>query len=360
MADIHSILAKQEFELDDLVTLLAATGDDRKALFEAAARTKAEQVGNMVYLRGLIEFSNVCRKNCLYCGIRLDNKEVERYTLSDEQVVAAARLALDSRYGSIVIQGGEITSPAFTLRIENLLHEIKALSGGKLGITLSLGEQSEDTYQRWFDAGAHRYLLRIESSTKSLYSRIHPNDENHVYEDRLEALRLLKKVGFQVGTGVMIGLPHQTLEDLARDLMFFKELDIDMCGMGPYIEHQQTPLYAERGCLMPLQDRFDLALKMIATLRVYMKDINIAAATALQAIDKIGREKAIKVGANIIMPNITPGVYRDSYKLYENKPCTDESAEECTSCLDARITLTGDQIGYEQWGDSQHFGKKQK
>lgn len=360
MANIHDILAKQELEFNDLVALLAATGDDRKALFEAADRTKAEHVGNVVYLRGLIEFSNVCRKNCLYCGIRLDNKEVERYTLSDEQIIAAARFALENRYGSIVIQGGEITSPAFTLRIENLLNEIKALSDDKLGITLSLGEQSEDTYQRWFDAGAHRYLLRIESSTKSLYNRIHPNDENHVYEDRLEALRLLKKVGFQVGTGVMIGLPHQTLEDLARDLMFFKEIDIDMCGMGPYIEHHQTPLYAERESLMPLQDRFDLALKMVATLRVYMKDINIAAATALQAIDKIGREKAIKVGANIIMPNITPGVYRDSYKLYENKPCTDESAEECTGCLDARITLTGDEIGYDAWGDSQHFSKKQR
>lgn len=360
MSDIHTILAKHELGFDDLVTLLSSTGDDRKALFEAAAKTKAEQVGNVVYLRGLIEFSNVCRKNCLYCGIRLDNKTVERYTLDDTQIIEAAKFALDNRYGSIVIQGGEITSPAFTLRIENLLREIKTLSNGLLGVTLSLGEQSEDTYQRWFDAGAHRYLLRIESSTKSLYNQIHPNDANHVYEDRIEALRLLKKVGYQVGTGVMIGLPHQTIDDLARDLMFFKQLDIDMCGMGPYIEHHDTPLYAERDSLMPLQDRFDLALRMIATLRVYMKDINIAAATALQAIDKIGREKAIKVGANIIMPNITPGAFRDSYKLYENKPCTDESAEECTGCLDARISLTGDEIGYEQWGDSQHFGKKKR
>lgn len=358
MTKIQSILAKDELDLADLVALLSSKGEDRKALFEMAAKTKAEHVGSLTYLRGLIEFSNICSKNCLYCGIRKDNKEVQRYSLSDEQILDAATFAFENRYGSIVIQGGELVSPAFTDRIELLLKQIKELSGGKLGITLSLGEQTEETYQRWFDAGAHRYLLRIESSTQSLYNQIHPNDENHRYDRRVESLRLLKKVGYQVGTGVMIGLPNQTIEDLARDLMFFKQMDIDMCGMGPYIEHHQTPLFAQKSTLLPLEERFDLTLRMIATLRLYMKDINIAAATALQAIDKIGREKAIKIGANVIMPNITPGLYRDSYKLYENKPCTDESAEECTGCLEARISLTGDQIGYDVWGDSKHFGKR--
>lgn len=355
MSLITSILEKDTFELEDIVALLGSENNDKKALFTEAARVKEQHVGNTVYLRGLIEFSNVCRKNCLYCGIRMDNKTVERYTLTDKEVLEAAKFALDNRYGSIVIQGGEITSPDFTRRIENLLQEIKRLSGHKLGITLSLGEQSEETYQRWLDAGAHRYLLRIETSSKDLYYKIHPENQQHLFEDRIQSLKTLKKLGYQVGTGVMIGLPFQSIEDLARDLIFFKEMDIDMCGMGPYIEHKDTPLYESRSLLMPIQDRFNLALKMIAVLRLHMKDINIAAATALQAIDKIGREKAIKVGANIIMPNVTPGLYRDSYKLYENKPCTDESAEECTGCMEARISLTQNDIGYNHWGDSKHY-----
>lgn len=358
MTTFNHILSKETLEHSDLTMLLRATGEERKALFEKAAEVKAAHVGNIVYLRGLIEFSNVCRKNCLYCGIRMDNKKVERYTLDDEQIIEAAKYALDARFGSIVIQGGEITSPSFTERIEKLLQKINQLSDGKLGITLSLGEQSSETYQRWFNAGAHRYLLRIETSNPTLYQQIHPHDSLHQFEERIASLQRLKEVGYQVGTGVMIGFPGQTVEDLANDLLFFKKLDIDMCGMGPYIEHRDTPLYEKRGELIPLQERFDLALRMIATLRILMKDINIAAATALQAIDKIGREKAIKVGANIVMPNVTPGQFRDSYKLYENKPCTDESAEECTGCLDARISLTGDQIGYDQWGDSPHHHKK--
>lgn len=359
MANITTILSKADFSFEDLVILLNAEGDERKELFAAAAKVKEKYVGNIVYLRGLIEFSNVCRKNCLYCGIRLDNKNVERYTLSDEQILGAAKFALDNKYGSIVIQGGELASPSFTDRIEKLLRDIKKISAGReLGVTLSLGEQTADTYHRWFNAGAHRYLLRIESSVKELYHKIHPNNDLHSFETRIQSLYDLKAAGYQVGTGVMVGLPFQTIEDLAHDLMFFKELDIDMCGMGPYIEHRDTPLYAYKDALMPLMSRFELCLKMVAVLRIYMKDINIAAATALQAIDKVGREKAIKVGANIVMPNITPGAYRDSYKLYENKPCTDESAEECTGCLDARISLTGNEIGYEKWGDSEHFKKR--
>ena len=360
MTTFIRIINKEHLGFSDLVTLLSATDHDRQALFEKSASIKSEYVGNIVYLRGLIEFSNVCRKNCLYCGIRMDNQNVDRYTLTDEQVLEAAEFAFNNKLGSIVIQGGEITSSAFTQRITSLLERIKILSKGELGITLSLGEQDEETYKKWFDAGAHRYLLRIESSTRKLYEAIHPNNAIHDYDCRIEALKLLKKVGYQVGTGVMIGLPGQSIEDLARDLMFFKELDIDMCGMGPYIEHHDTPLFEKRGMLLPLTERFDLTLKMIATLRIYMKDINIAAATALQAIDKIGREKAIKAGANIIMPNITPGIYRDSYKLYENKPCTDESADECIGCLEARISLTGDEIGYNAWGDSNHFKKKHR
>jgi biotin synthase len=360
MKDIDNILAQSEFAREDIVRLLSLEGEEKARLFRRAAEVKAENTGPEVYFRGLVEFSNVCGKNCYYCGIRKDNEEVKRYNLSDEEILAAARFAWENRYGSLVLQSGELASPAFAGRVENLLREIKKLSNGELGITISLGEQSPEVYRRWFDAGAHRYLLRIESSTPELYGKLHPNDELHDFDTRLACLRSLQEIGYQTGTGVMIGLPFQTLENLADDLLFFKTFDIDMVGMGPYLEHAETPLYAFRDTLMPLQQRFDLSLKMIAVLRLLMPDINIAAATALQAIDPLGREKAVKVGANVIMPNITPGLYRNDYALYQNKPCVDEEPEQCKGCLDARIALAEGEIGYGKWGDSKHFHKRIK
>lgn len=355
MSDISGILLKDNFTHAEIVKLLSSENEDRSLLFETAAAIKTKYVGNVVYFRGLIEFTNICGKNCYYCGIRKGNRKVSRYNLTDEEIFDAARFALESNYGSVVLQGGEIEGEAFTRRIENLLRGIKLLSDGRLGVTLSVGEQSLDVYKRWFDAGAHRYLLRIESSDRDLYYKIHPNTKTHRFERRLQALRDLKTAGYQVGTGVMIGLPFQTPEHLASDLLFMKEMDIDMCGMGPYIEHADTPLWDFRDGLLPLEERFNLALKMIAILRIMMKNINIASATALQAIDPIGREKALRIGANIIMPNITPGKYRDDYKLYENKPCTDEDASDCKNCLEARIHMSGNKIGYDNWGDSLHF-----
>ncbi|HPF64969.1 MAG: [FeFe] hydrogenase H-cluster radical SAM maturase HydE [Lentimicrobium sp.] len=358
MIPFSKILIKDNFTREDIIRLLTSENEDRSALFARSAKVKEENVGNVVYFRGLIEFSNICGKNCLYCGIRKGNKNANRYNLTDDEILEAARFAFESNYGSVVLQGGELEGEAFTLRIERLLHRIKELSDGRLGITLSVGEQTREVYRRWFEAGAHRYLLRIESSDRELYYRIHPSDKKHSFERRLQALYDLRDTGYQVGTGVMIGLPFQTPDHLAGDLLFMKAIDIDMCGMGPYIEHADTPLWAYRDQLLPLEARFDLALKMIAVLRLMMKNINIASATALQAIDPIGREKALKIGANIIMPNITPGVYRDDYKLYENKPCTDEEAADCKNCLEARIHMSGNKIGYDQWGDSIHFRER--
>ncbi len=356
---VKDILNKESFSKNELITLLNAEKDDLKLIFEKSSKVKEDYIGNKVYLRGLIELSNICSKNCYYCGIRRDNKKVERYNITDNEVLEAAAFALKSNYGSVVIQSGELQSENNTARIENLVKQIKEISNGKLGITLSCGEQTEEVYRKWYDAGAHRYLLRIEASNKELYSKLHPNDNNHSFEKRIECLSLLRKIGFQVGTGVMIGLPFQTIENLADDLLFMKEMDIDMCGMGPYIEHADTPLFSEKDNLIPLEERFRLALKMVAILRIMMKDINIAATTALQAIDKIGREKAIRIGANILMPNITPGIYRDNYKLYENKPCTDESSEDCANCIEGRIKLAGAEIGYGEWGDSKRFLERQ-
>lgn len=338
-----------------IIELLTSEGEEKKCLFEAAARVKKEYVGDIVYFRGLIEFSNRCHKNCLYCGIRSGNRKVVRYDLTDNEIIDSARFAFENKYGSIVLQSGELESEAFARRIDRLLRKINSATNGGLRITLSCGEQVEEVYRRWFENGAQRYLLRVETSNPELYSRLHPNDRRHSFNRRVECLHNLEKIGYQTGTGVMIGLPFQTTADLADDLLFMQQNDIVMIGMGPYLEHADTPLYKYRSQLLPQKERLDLTLKMIAILRIIMKDINIAATTAMQAIDKLGREKAIMVGANVIMPNITPGSYRDDYLLYDSKPCTDENPEDCQTCLEARIAIAGNKIAYGEWGDSAHF-----
>ncbi len=355
---VKDILNKDELSRADIIELLTCEGEDRTLLFKKSADTKEKFIGNKVWFRGLIEFSNVCGKDCLYCGIRKGNKNLVRYNLDDDEILAAAKFAYTNRYGSIALQSGELESNIATGRIENLLRMIREMSNGELGVTLSVGEQDPEVYRRWFEAGAHRYLLRVEATNPDLYGKIHPADSKHSFNRRLECLKSLQEIGYQTGTGVMIGLPFQTMDDLAGDLLFMKEFDIDMCGMGPYIEHADTPLISHEGNLMPLNERFDLTLKMIAIIRIMMKDINIVAATALQAIDPLGREKAVRIGANILMPNITPGKYRDSYKLYDNKPCTDDSAEDCQSCLEARVSLADAEVVYGEWGDSKHYSDR--
>lgn len=360
MNDIVGLLNQTDFSGKELAQLLRLTGSQCNLLYRKAQEVKEKSLGMKIYLRGLIEFSNICSKNCLYCGIRKDNLNVLRYNASDEEILSSCSFAWKNKYGSVVLQSGEIASPVFVNRIENLIKKIKQLSNNELGITLSCGEQARETYLRWFKSGAHRYLLRIETSNRDLYYKIHPDTSTHSFEKRIEALSFLREIGYQVGTGVMVGLPYQTYEDLANDLIFFRELDIDMCGMGPYIEHEQTPLHKYNHLLKSKQNRFDLTLNMIAVLRLLMPDINIAATTALQAIDKMGREKAIAVGANVIMPNLTPCKYRKEYLLYENKPCLDEDAELCKNCIEIRIKLTGNEIGYNEWGDSLHFAKRKR
>lgn len=355
---VENILQKDNFSHEEILTLLQAGNEDTKLIFKKAQEIKEVYVGRKVYFRGLIEYSNYCSKNCFYCGIRAGNKRYVRYELSDDEVYEAAKFAYDSQYASIVIQSGERKTKKFISDIERQLKEIHRFTNGKLHITLSLGEQSRETYQRWFEAGAHRYLLRIEVSNPQLYKKLHPDNLKHDYQKRIDALYTLRETGFQVGTGVMIGLPFQTLPDMADDLIFFRDFDVDMIGMGPYIEHADTPLFRFRDQLMPLQERFRLSLKMVAILRIMMKDINIAATTAMQTIDPQGREKALMVGANVIMPNLTPVKYRNNYLLYENKPCIDEEASECRNCLEARIAMAGNEIAYGEWGDSKHFSNR--
>jgi biotin synthase len=320
-----------------------------------AQAVKTATVGNRVYLRGLIEFSNRCRKNCYYCGIRNGNRTIGRYELTDEEVLHAVDFAWRNRYGSIVLQSGERQSAHFTARITRLLQQIKRHTQGEIGITLSCGEQSADVYRRWFEAGAHRYLLRIETSSPALYAKIHPRNPTHDFDTRLAALHHLKTIGYRTGTGVMIGLPFQTIDDMENDLRFFQQMNIDMIGMGPYIEHRDTPLYRYRDLLLPPAQRLELALKMVAALRLLMPHINIAATTALQTLHPAGREQALRAGANVFMPNITPMKYRNDYRLYDNKPCLHDAPSLCNDCTATRIQNAGDKIAYGEWGDRCNF-----
>ncbi|MBQ3733087.1 MAG: [Bacteroidales bacterium] len=355
---IKEILEKARLEKEDIVRLLATQGKDMELLLKKALEVKLSRLDNKVHLRGLIELSNVCRKSCLYCGVRRDNDKVERYMLTEDEVVACARLANQLNYGSVAIQSGERNDPEFAAMITRLIRRIKEIDNGSLGITLSLGEQSEETYRRWFEAGAHRYLLRIESSDEELYYRIHPRDERHDFRRRLDCIDTLLALGYQTGTGVMVGLPFQTLDILAGDLLFFREKDVAMVGMGPYIPHPDTPLYQYADQIPAVKERMNLTLKMIAILRLMMPEINMVAATANQTIDPLGREKAIQAGANVIMPNLTPNEYREDYLIYPDKACVSDKPEECFSCLDIRMRAIGHKILYNEWGDSVAFTKR--
>ncbi len=353
---IDKILAKNSLKKDDIITLLSTyDNDDRFKVFARANQVKEKYVGKKVALRGLIEYSNICRKSCHYCGIRACNSKVVRYTMESDDLLNASMLALEKGFGSVVIQSGEIQNSLFVDKISQLLNMIKSKSDNQLGITLSCGEQKREVYRRWFHQGAHRYLLRIETANRELFNKIHPNDRTHRYDERIRCLLDLKSIGYQVGTGIMIGLPGQTLEDLAGDLLFFKQMDVDMVGMGPYLEHMDTPMYAQKDDLLPLNHRFNLSLLMIAVLRLIMKDINIAASTALQALEPCGREKGIFAGANVIMPNVTPLKYRDDYILYNNKPGVTETADRYIKRLEKNLKHINEEVLYNSWGDSKHY-----
>ena len=355
---LNEILNKNDLNRDEIEYLLALSdGDDIDKLFDAAYRVKCENVGKTVYLRGIIEFSNICSKDCYYCGIRKSNKNVNRFQMAKDEIINAAMWAYENKYASVVLQSGERSTPEFIDFVESILREIKEKSNNKLGITISLGEQSEETYRRWFDAGAHRYLLRIETSNKAIYTTLHPDSCS--FENRLKCLEYLKNCGYQVGTGVMIGVPGQSIANLAEDVIFFRDYDIDMIGMGPFIPHHDTPM-ADHSENYDNEAHLMLGLKMVAVTRLVLKDVNIAAATALQALKSDGREMGLKAGANIIMPNVSDTKYRESYQLYDNKPCLDENSTQCRSCLTQRIINAGEDVGFEKWGDSPHFKKRKE
>ncbi len=363
MEHLDEILKKDNLTKSELLALLALEDQDLiEKLRQRAYEVMKENVGEYVFLRGLIEFSNLCINDCYYCGIRKSNKNVLRYTLEKNEVIECATFAAENGYGSIVLQSGERKDQKFVDFVCKLIEKIKAKTRGEklpegVGITLCVGEQSYQSYKKFFEAGAHRYLLRIETSNPELFAAIHPPTIS--FEKRKECLYFLKEIGFQVGTGVMIGLPNQTYEDLVNDVIFFKEIDADMIGMGPYIPHKETPLAVYESYFRENKHKiYLLALKMIAVTRLFLKDVNIASTTALQALYPFGREEGLRFGANVVMPLLTPSKYRKEYVLYEGKPCIDEFTNDCGECLISRIKTLERPIGFDNWGDSIHFNRR--
>lgn len=297
-------------------------------LFEEADRLRRENVGDEVHLRGLIEFSNICKRQCKYCGLRSPNKTVERYRLSTNEILSSAQNAVKLGYRTIVLQSGE-DDYFDTDKMCEIIHKIKELD---VALTLSIGEKTYEEYKAFKKAGADRYLLRIETTDKNLYSNMHPGVE---IETRFGCLYNLKKLGYETGTGCLVGLPNQTIESLADDILFFKELNADMIGVGPFIPHEQTPLKdADKG-------DFWLALKVMALTRLVLPDINIPATTAMETIIPNGRIIALQSGANVVMPNVTSMEYRAKYEIYPGKICLNDSAEQCKGCIEHKIKSIG-------------------
>ncbi|MEA4862523.1 MAG: [FeFe] hydrogenase H-cluster radical SAM maturase HydE [Victivallaceae bacterium] len=339
-------------ELEYLLSLDSESEQQR--LFDAAYEIKLAYIGKKVSIRGLIEMGNVCAKNCYYCGIRRGNTAVRRFELDIDAIERMARWAYEHRYGSLVLQSGEVESEKRTEFVEEALRRIMKLSGGRLGITLSLGEQRDEVYRRWHEAGARRYLLRLETSSPAFYRELHPADHN--FFRRRRCLSVLRRIGYQVGSGVMIGLPGQTLKQLARDLEFFGRADLDMIGMGPYLPHHATPLGKDIAFTPEYRRRqLLLGLKTVAVCRLYLHDVNIASTTALQALAPDGRERGLLAGANVVMPNITDTCYRKDYFLYENKPGSDENSAESLAAFERSIANIGEEILWGEHGDSKHY-----
>lgn len=350
----------QKLQAEDWETVLNISDPEaQQFLYGKASDLRVQLCGANVALRGLVEVSNYCTKNCLYCGIRKDNCNVPRFELELNEIVDTAMLAQEYRYGSVVLQSGERTDVRFIDKIAEAVSRIKKYSNGKIGVTLSCGEQEKSVYQDWFSAGAHRYLLRIETSDRKLYSSLHP--AGHSFDNRVQCLHYLKECGYQLGTGIMCGLPRQTAADIVKDIDFFENIDADMIGMGPYLVQHDTPLAA----LCPDFEqekaaRLSFALNMIAVVRLRLRDVNIAATTALHALAPDGREQGLKAGANVVMPNLTPLRFRSGYLLYDDKPGVNENAAASRNALRESIEKAGFSVIDDDWGDSVHFFTKAK
>jgi biotin synthase len=313
--------------VDELTAALKASGPDLELLYEFADQTRSEYIGDEVHVRGIIEFSNICQKNCNYCGIRADNESPERYRMDPGEIIQTALRAKHFGYGTVVLQSGE-PAPYTPERMFSLIEEIKNKTD--LAITLSIGVYPAETYREFRRAGADRYLLRFETSDREKFAELHPDED---FETRLKALEDIRRAELQTGSGFMIGLPGASIEDIARDIIFTTRLDLDMIGCGPFVAAPNTPLAGQNELLADKEIYF----KTIAILRLLNPRVHIPATTAYDSLFENGRNRILKSGGNVFMPNLTPARYRSSYQLYPNKPCVDEHADQCAGCVKARL-----------------------
>lgn len=316
-----------EFSRNDIIEILKDDSNN-DWLFSLADKTREEYVGNEVHLRGLIEFSNICKRQCKYCGLRCEDKFIDRYRISKENIISYAEHAVNMGYKTIVLQSGEDEYYNTDLMCE-IIAGIKKLG---VALTLSIGEKTYEEYKVFKEAGADRYLIRIETTDKTLYNQMHPNMD---FDNRVRCLEDLGRLGYEVGTGCLVGLPNQTIESLADDILFFKEINADMVGIGPFIPHPHTPLKDSA------TGSFTLALKVMALTRILLKDINIPATTAMETLNPNGRIIALQSGANVVMPNVTTTEYRAKYEIYPNKICINENPDKCKGCISAKIQSIG-------------------
>ena len=332
---IDKLRKRHTLTKNEYITLIEArNGELAEKLARLAVKQRKEIYGNHVYIRGLIEFSNICKNDCRYCGIRRSNVNVDRYRLTAEEVLECCENGYELGFRTFVLQGGE--DGYFTDDVMcDIVFKIRSRYPD-CAITLSLGERSRESYKRLFDAGADRYLLRHETATSSHYEKLHPEDMS--YENRIQCLWNLKEIGYQVGCGFMVGSPYQTVEMLANDLKFIEEFQPDMCGIGPFIPHKDTPFGKES------PGTAELTCYLLSIIRLIKPDILLPATTALGTIHPSGREMGILAGANVVMPNLSPARFRDKYELYDNKICTGEEAAECRGCLEQRIRSVGYQL----------------
>lgn len=334
-------LSKSEF------TELINSGDSvREELRALAEKLRIENYGNDIYIRGLIEFTNYCKQNCLYCGIRRDNGSCRRYRLSFDEIMSCCGEGYRLGFRTFVLQGGE--DPHFTDdRICEIITAIKK-KYPDCALTLSIGEKPRESYQRYFDCGADRYLLRHETANAEHYGKLHP--ESQKLENRINCLYSLKEIGYQVGCGFMVGSPYQTAENLAEDLLFIKQLNPQMVGIGPFIQHNETEFKD-----FP-DGTLEQTLLMLSIIRIMLPKVLLPATTALATIHPKGRELGIKAGANVVMPNLSPVSVRKDYQLYDNKVCTGEESAQCKNCLQRRVESIGCKIAVAR-GDSKNSDK---
>jgi biotin synthase len=307
------------------------TAEDMAYLGETAAAVRDKYYGHDIFLRGLIEFTSYCKNDCIYCGIRRSNHSAERYRLTDEEIYECCRDGYGLGYRTFVLQGGE--DPYYT--DEKICRIVSAIKSEfpDCAVTLSIGEKSRESYRAYFEAGADRYLLRHETANPEHYARLHPSELS--CENRKQCLRNLKEIGYQVGTGFMVGSPYQTAENLAEDLAFIKDLQPQMVGIGPFVPHGKTP-FGGFAAGTP-----ELTIFMISLIRLTLPQALIPATTALATVDPFGREKGIKAGANVCMPNLSPMSVRKKYLLYDNKVCTGDESAQCRRCLERRMESIG-------------------